>query len=873
MTATNGSALPGGTVTFLFLDIEGSTTLLEHLGADYPQLLANYRALTDQVVGEHGGAIFGSEGDGLFTVFAEAGEAISAAIETQGAFATSDWPGQAEVKVRMGVHTGAPTLIGDDYTGIDVHRTARIMSAAWGGQVLISEATRSLIVDTGIRCRELGLYAMKGLSRNEKLYQLQSPELDQDFPPVRARRREVDLPVPATSLIGRDHDIDAVVAVFDQGARLVTLTGAGGIGKSRLAAAVAGRLAARFPDGVGYVDLSNETDPDRVTKTIAEQLGVAGDPSHPALEALIDHYAALEALLVLDGFERVAEAAIDVSELVVKCPDLQILVTSRAALRLGAEREIRVDPLQVPSSEADFAAISDYPAVQLFIERARAVRPDLELSSSNASVIRDLVVRMEGYPLSIELAAARARLLPPEAILASLGDVLDLASTSPDLPTRQQSLRATIEWSHGLLSEPDQALLRRLSVFVDGWTLEAAEAVAGGDAPDVFLGLETLAAQSMITVDPEGRMSMGTAMREFAAEILAAAGDEEATRLRHAEHYESVIVTAYPLMRGPRQRETINTLSHDWANFRTAADWALATDRIELATSLYTNCWILAWQGDHWLDTDRYTEEFVAISHRLDDHLRARLLFVTAGFRMERGDGPTAISYARPAIEVSIQAGDRETEAWSRLMLAGALLLVDVSDPEPRQRIAEAVDLARSLDDPFVLGYSLSFQAAMSTLDGDLAAGLAHHLEVLDIAKRLDIVSLLTQTYSQVAMTHLVAGEVGRARDALEEAAENLDRLRSLESLAVFLDAVSWLAFSENDPVRAMTALGAANAARSRVGLVRWALIAELLDAAGVAAETDQPELAEARRAGGEMSPKDAIVYALQPHHELAVAG
>ncbi len=867
------SALPSGTVTFLFLDIEGSTGWLEKLADDYPQLLATYRETTEHSVRDHGGVIFGSEGDGLFAAFAEAGEAVSSAIATQQAYDTADWPGQAEVKVRMGIHSGAPTLIGDDYTGIDVHRTARIMSAAWGGQVLISETTRSLISNTAVKCRELGLYAMKGLSRHERLYQLDGPGLPGDFPPVRARRREVDLPVPATPLIGRDDDISTVVHLIEDGARLVTLTGPGGIGKSRLAMAVAARLATRFTDGVGYVDLSNEAETERVAKTMAEQLGVPADPSSSMLDALIDHYSALEVLLVLDGFERVTDAAVGLAELLAGCADLRILVTSRAALRIGAEREIRVDPLELAPERGGFEAIEASPAVHLFIERARAVRPDLELTPSNAGVVRDLVARMEGYPLSIELAAARARLLPPEAILESLRGVLDLASASPDLPSRQQSLRATIEWSHGLLTEPDQTLFRRLGVFVNGWTLEAAEAVAGGDAPDVFLGLETLAAQSMISVDSAGRMSMGTAMREFAAEGLAVVGDEEAARLRHAEHYESVIVTAYPMMRGTRQREMINTLSHDWPNFRAAADWALSTDRIQLAASLYTNCWILAWQGDHWLDTDRYTEEFVAVSHRLDDHLRARLLFVTAGFRMERGEAPTAISYARPAIELSMQVEDRETEAWSRLMLAGSLLIEDASDPEPRQQIAEAVAIARSLDDPFVLGYSLSFQAAMSTLDGDIATGMANHLEVLEIAKRLEIVSLVIQTYSQVAMTHLVAGEVGAARAALEEAAENLDRVRSLESLAVFLDAVSWLAFVENDPVRAMTALGAANATRSRVGLVRWALIAELLDAAGVAAETDQPALAEARRAGEEMTPQDAIAYALRPHHELAVAG
>jgi len=866
--------LPSGTVTFLFLDIEGSTGLLERIGAGYPQLLAIYRQITERSVDRHGGAIFGSEGDGLFAAFGEARGAVSSSVELQRDFRAAAWPDGAQVKVRMGIHTGTPTVIGDDYTGIDVHRAARIMSAAWGGQVLVFEATRSLITDVGIKCRELGLYVMRGLTRNERLYQLEGPDLDADFPPVRARRHEVDLPIPPTSLVGRADDIAMVEGLLrDSGARLITLTGAGGVGKSRLALAVAAELASEFADGVAYVDLSSETASDRVFSSIAEQLGVSGDPSQPALDAVIDHLADLKLLLVLDGFERVNAAAIDLADLLTKCPGLRVLVTSRAPLRIGAEREIRVPPLEFPEGGSGFEIISASPAVRLFVERASSVRPDFSLDGSNAAVVRNLVARLEGYPLSIELASARARLLPPEAILERLGGVLDLATTSPDLPTRQQSLRATIEWSHGLLSEPDQALFRRLGVFVDGWTLEAAEAVAGGDEPEVFLGLEALAAQSMVFVDPQGRMSMGTAMREFAVERLASSGDEGDTRLRHAEHFESLAATSEPLLRGPSQREMINTLSKDWRNFRAAAEWALDTDRIELAGSLYTGTWILAWQGDHWHDTDRYTSKFVGAIDRLDDRLKARILFVAAGFRMETGDGPTAITFARPAIELAALVGDRETEAWSRLMLAGSLLFADASAPEPREQIAKAVALARSLDDPFVLGYSLSFEAAISTLDGDMALALANHLEVLDIAKRLDNVSLISQTYSQVAMTHLASGDAGQARLALEAASEYLDRLRSMESLAVLLDGVSWLAFAENDQVRAMTALGAANAARSRVGLVRWALIAGLLDAAGVAAEAEHPALADARRAGSEMSPRDAIAYALQAHRELAVAG
>jgi tetratricopeptide (TPR) repeat protein len=240
---------------------------------------------------------------------------------------------------------------------------------------------------------------------------------------------------------------------------------------------------------------------------------------------------------------------------------------------------------------------------------------------------------------------------------------------------------------------------------------------------------------------------------------------------------------------------------------------------------------------------------------------------------MERGDWEGAITPARAAIELAQEVGDREIEGWARLMLAGSVQFRDAGSLEAGQNIFEAVALARSLDDPFLLGYSLSFQGAMATLQGDMATALSSHEEALGIARRLDIVSLMTQTFSQAAMTYLTEGQIEAARAKLEEGAEVLDRVRSYEALAVFLDAVAWLAFAESDPVRAMTALGAANAARAKVGLVRWALLASLLEAAGVAAETEQPALAEARRAGGEMTPRDAIVFALQRHHELAVAG
>ena len=873
MTSSDGPSLPGGTVTFLFLDIERSTELLQRVGADYPPLLSTYRSLAERAVSADEGVVFGSEGDGLFAAFSEAGAAASAAIQAQTAFSGESWPGNVEVRVRMGIHTGSPTLIAEDYTGIDVHRASRIMSAGWGGQVLLSETTEALLTGTDLRTRELGWFAMKGLSRYERLYQLEAPGLLVDFPALRARRREVALPAYHTSLVGRDDDIASVVELLRGGARLVTLSGPGGIGKTRIAAAVAELLDDEYADGVVFADISNETDPGRMAAAIAESVGAVYDPHRGPVESLVGHLAPLHLMLVIDGFERFSPEAVEISELLAGCPHLQMLVTSRATLRIGVEREHRVGPLSVAPPGATFDTIADSSAVQLFIERARAVQPDLELTPVNAGTISGLVAAVDGIPLSIELAAARTRLMTPDAILERLGSILDLGTTSPELPERQRSLRSTIEWSHGLLDSSEQRLLRRLGVFVDGWTIDAAEWVAGDEAVDVILGLENLVAQSLVQVEADTRMTMGTAMRQFAAEQLVTAGEEDATRLRHAEYFADLAERSEPLMRGPRLRELVNTLSRDWHNFRSAGDWCLEHGRVELAGRLYTNIWILAWQGDNWGESEVFTRRLAPVMDMLDDQVRARALFISSGTYMEMGAGVTAMGFARPAVELSRRIGDRTTEAWSRLMIAGSTMLDDASDPEARDQIGQAVALARGLDDPFLLGYALSFQGSLATLDGDVDAGLAHHEECLELARGLDNRNLATQALGQIAMSHLVSGNPPQARAALEAGQEAVGGVRNLEALAVYLDAVAWLAFAENDSVRAMTALGAANATRSAVGAARWGALEALLDAAGVAAESQQPALAEARRAGSDMSPHDAIVFAMQRHHELAAAG
>ncbi len=866
------AALPDGTVTFAFLDIEGSTELLQQVGADYSRLLATYRDLTERAVVEHSGVMVGSEGDGLFVAFAAADDAVRSAIQVQRAFSTTSWPGDAVVRARMGIHTGTPTLIGNDYTGIDVHRAARIMAAAWGGQVLVSQPTVSLLGDSELDFQDLGWFMMKGLSRPERLYQLLSGGLDPAFPPPRARRREVDVPVQLTSLIGRDGDVAAVIGLLESGARLVTLTGPGGIGKSRIALAVAERLDARYADGVSFVGLSDETAPERVPVAIADAFGLSGEGAGSAVEAVVNHVAPLEVLLVLDGFERVTSAGATIAEILGRCPRVTALVTSRAGLRIGVEREYRVEALDVAESGAPIERIGASAAVQLFLDRARRVQPAMELTSENAGTILELVGRLDGVPLSIELAAARARLLPPQAILERLGAVLGLTASATDLPTRQRSLRATIEWSHGLLGDAERTVIRRLGVFRDGWDLEAAEKIAEGEGVDVFVGLDTLATQSLITVDAGGRMGMGTAMREYAVEQLVATGEEAEIRLRHARHYAALAQTNEPLLRGRRQSELIVRLSRDWPNLRSAVEWALNHDHLPLAASIYAGTWLLAWYSNHFLESEGYTDRFVAIVDRLDDPLRARVLFVAAGMYVEMGDARRALPHARRAVELAVRVGDQLTEAWARIVMTAAMLGHDVVDPEARRQVDEAAAVARSMEDPMTLAYAVSFQGTLATLDGDLEAAFSYHRESLELARRLDHVPVMVQAFSQIAAAHLVSGDPVAARICLEKGVDLLDQVRSAEALALFLDSAALLAFAENDRVRALTALGAADTARARAGLARWAAMEALLQEAGMAAESEQPALVDARRAGTEMSPMDAIVFSLQRHHELAPA-
>ncbi len=459
--------LPTGTATFLFTDIEGSTRLVEELGSDYGALLARHDELIRSACAG-GGTEVGTEGDSFFAVFGTAGDAVEAAIRVQRAIAAEPWTRGAEVKVRIGIHTGEAELAAGVYVGIDVHRAARIMSAAHGGQILASETTRALVsraMPAGTSLRDLGEHRLKDLPAPERLYQVTADGLDADFPPPRTiDSTPNNLPASTSALVGRAAELEQLARLLrgDAG-RLVTLTGPGGIGKTRLAVEAASDALEHYDDGVFFVDLAHAREPTAVLVAIAQTTGLAVPGDRDLREALAAHLRPRRVLLVLDNFEQVMAAADDAAELVRQCPRLALLVTSREGLRVRGEQLVPVPPLSLPTGAAGAMSSS---AVTLFVERGREARPSFGLDDETAVVVGEICARLDGLPLAIELAAARLRLFSPVELRDRLQGGLDVLRTGArDLPDRQRTLRDTIAWSYELLDDDDRALFKVLAVF------------------------------------------------------------------------------------------------------------------------------------------------------------------------------------------------------------------------------------------------------------------------------------------------------------------------------------------------------------------------------------------------------------------------
>jgi predicted ATPase/class 3 adenylate cyclase len=775
--------LPSGTVTFLFTDIEGSTRLLESLGHRYGDALEAHRQILREAFATHGGQVVDMEGDASFAVFTSAHAAVEAAADAQRALGEHAWPEGWPLRVRIGLHSGEAMVRDGGYVGMDVHRGARIMSAGHGGQVLLSESTRHLLAEKladGLTVRDVGEHRLKDLI-SQRLFQLLIPGLESEFPALKTLdNRPTNLPAQSTPLIGRHRELENARAVLDRGdVRVLTFTGPGGTGKTRLALQVAGDVLDEFPDGVYFVNLSAITDPDLVVPTIAQTLAIREAGGQALTETLAEYLESRQLLLLLDNFEQVLAAAASIGALLPAAPDLKILVTSRAPLHLAAEHEYPVPPLDVPEVEhlPDLEALSQYGAVALFAERARTIRPGFAVTNENAPAIAAICVRLDGLPLAIELAAAQIRGLSPQALLRRLEQRLNLLKTgSTDAPPRQRTLRATIDWSYTMLDAAEQRLLARLAAFAGGWDLEAAEDICGGrQGLDVLDGLSSLLEKSLIRrqddIGGEPRYGMLETIHEYASEKLAESGEKSSMLQRHAEFFRAlgeIIERNFRRVEAPFSDEVVARALAELHNFRAALAWAFDVGEHDLALRLAAAMgW--AWWGSGSLSEGRTAiERALTAAPQSRPHDRARALYALAEIEGHAGNLLRARSLMEEELELFSLEGDRlgEFGALARLSRNASL----TGDLDRARALADEVTKrAEELDD-WARVRALDTAALVEDLAGnygralELAEDLWALTTKLSYPRRVQIGQLVS-----ISWYAMEQGDLARARTALEE--------------------------------------------------------------------------------------------------------